>query len=275
MRSFTIKNYYRIGLSLTALSVTALINAASAKAATFTIAGYAWDSANAVTTGKIIQGQEQTEPFTTPFLSSEPEVRDRTIGKLFGGSTSDSSESFTLGKNNLTVSIIELGWGRGISLANEDGQDLVIYETGGSGEPEAFAVAIKKVGASDFTEYLYQVSTQNYQADPNTTHFATAIDLSSFGLNLGDEIESIRIKNLIPSDTVTGDGQGFLGGGNAPKVGPNSIKQNYELGKFDPDITFVAGLHQPKPVPEPAATLGLLALGAFGISSLGKRKRQQ
>ncbi|MFB2934334.1 hypothetical protein ACE1B6_03570 [Aerosakkonemataceae cyanobacterium BLCC-F154] len=275
MRSFAIKNYYGISLSLSALSVTALINAGSAKAATFSVGGYTWDSANAVTTGKIIQGQEQTEPFDTPFLSTELEVRDRTIGKLLGDSQVGSSESrsFSLGKDNSTLSIIELGWGSGMSLTNEDGKDLVIYETGGFGEPEAFALAVKKVGANDFTDYLYEFSSGSYQGDANTTHFATAIDLSSFGLNLGDKIESIRIRNLIPSDTVTGqDGRGFLDGQYQPQVGPG-INQNYAIGKFDPDITFVAGLHKPKPVSEPGATLGLLALGAFGISYLGKRKQ--
>ncbi|MFB2879866.1 hypothetical protein [Floridanema aerugineum] len=274
MRSFTIKDYCQIGLSLTALTVAALINAESAKAATFSIGGYTWDAANSVTTGRIIQGREQAEPFITPFLSSEPEVRDRTIGKLLGGSTFGFSESFALGKDNSTLSIIELGWGSGMSLTNEDGKDLVIYETGGFGEPEAFAVAVKKVGASDFTDYLYEFSSGFYQSDPYTTHFATAIDLSTFGLNLGDQIESIRIKNLILSDRVTGDGQGFLGGGNRPTMGPTYANQVYELGKFDPDITFVAALHRPNPVPEPAATLSLLALGAFGISCLGKRKQQ-
>lgn len=269
MRSFTIKDYYHISLSLTALTVAAFINAESAKAATFSVGGYTWDAANSVTTGKIIQGKEQTESFITPFLSGEPSVRDRTIGKLFDSKNSKSSESFDIGDNS-NVSIIELGWGDGMSLANEVGNDLLIYETGGSNEPEAFAVAVKKLGASDFTDYLYQFSSGYYEFNA----FATAIDLSKFGLNLGDEIESIRIKNLISSDTVTGsDGQGFLGGGNQPKVWPNGVDVYYTSNKFDPDITFVVGSHAPKPVPEPTATLGLLALGAFGISSLGKQKR--
>jgi len=278
MINFTIKNYYQIGLSITALSAV-LSTGQSALAATFQVGGYEWDAANSVTTGKIIQGESQTESFVTPFLSSEPSVRDRTIGNLFGGKDSNSSESFTLGKdneslliNNQTVSIIELGWGDGMSLANDIGNDLVIYETGGAGAPEAFAVAVKKVGASDFTDYLYQSSSGYYQEDA----FATAIDLSSFGLNLGDQIESIRIKNLISSDKVTGqDGQGFLGGQYQPEVGLNGLTKYYTPTKFDPDITFVAGLHATKPIPEPATTLGLLALGAFGISSLGKRKQQQ
>lgn len=271
MRSFTINNYYRIGLCLTALSAVLGI-CQSALAATFQIGGYEWDAANSVTTGKIIQGESQTERFPTPFLSGEPSVKDKSIGKLFGGNNSESSESLDLG-NNSSVSIIELGWGDGMSLANEVGNDLVIYESGSSGAPEAYAVAVKKVGANDFSEYLYQFSRGFYQFDA----FATAIDLSSFGLNLGDQIESIRIKNLISSDTVTGqDGQGFLGGGNRPKVGPNGTTQDYQNDKFDPDITFVAGLHTArKTIPEPASTLGLLALGAFGISSLGKRKQQQ
>lgn len=272
MKNFTIKNYYQIGLSLTALSAV-LSTGQSALAATFQMGGYQWDAANSVTTGKIIQGQEQTNPYRAHFLPNEPLVRDRTIGKLLGSNSDpNSSYSFTLGKDedNLTESIIELGWGNGMSLANKDGNDLVIYESGGSGEPEAFAVAVKKVGASAFTDYRYQPSSGSWES----FSFATAIDLSSFGLNLGDEIESIRIRNLIASDGVKGqDGEGFLGGQYQPKVGPNGITQVYETGKFDPDITFVAGLHTPKPVPEPAATLGLLVLGAFGISSLKKRKQ--
>jgi len=270
MKSFTIKNYVKIGLSLTTLGAIALGTGQSALAASFNVGGYQWDAANSVTTGRIIQGQQQTNAYNAVF---EPAVKDQTIGRLLGTNTDpNSSYSLTLGQDDVTESIIELGWGDGMSLANENGNDLVIYESGSNGEPEAFAVSVKKVGASDFTDYRYQFSSGNW--DSNFYAFATAIDLSSFGLNLGDEIESIRIKNLISSDRVTGqDGQGFLGGQYQAKVGPNGQDTYYAFSKLDPDITFVAGLHSPKPVPEPASTLGLLALGAFGISYLGKRKQ--
>ncbi|HEY9850639.1 MAG TPA: hypothetical protein V6D28_14325 [Leptolyngbyaceae cyanobacterium] len=272
MKSFAKKNAHQMGFSFTALGILLAI-AQPATAATFSVGGYSWDVANSVTTGKIIQGQEQTSAYGASFGPNDPSVNNRTIGRLIESNTApNNSYSFTLGKDNQTESIIELGWGKGMSLANQDGNDVVIYESGGSGEPEAYAVAVKKVGSSGFTNYLYQFSSGYW----DSYSFATAIDFSNFGLNKGEQIEAIRIKNLISSDMVQGqDGQGFLGGQYQPKVGPNGLEPDYSIGKFDADITFVAGLHAPRAVPEPTSGLVLLVFGVAGANLMAKGKKSR
>jgi hypothetical protein len=74
--------------------------------------------------------------------------------------------------------------------------------------------------------------------------FATAFDLSDFGIAEGQSIDRILIANLLPSDRISGiDGQGFVGSQytNTPL---NPITgQPFAGDKLDPDITLVAGLH--------------------------------
>ncbi|MFB2894204.1 PEP-CTERM sorting domain-containing protein [Aerosakkonemataceae cyanobacterium BLCC-F50] len=251
MRSFSGKNYYQIGLSLTALSVTAVIHAGSAQAATFTVGGYTWDSANSVVSGSIVSG-EKISGFDASFRESQ------TVGSILGFG---SNTSVDLG-DSTNRGMIELNWGQGKSLVNADGKDFVVYENGSGGSPEAFAVAVRKVGQNTFSQFLYQFSSG---FEPNV--FATGFDLSDFGIGEKEEIDAIRVMNLIATDKVSGaDGQGFVGGNFSPLTGPFGIG-SYTSDKFDADITYVVGLHSPKPVPEPSSILGLLALGAIGVTS--------
>lgn len=262
-----------MGFSVTALGTILFAIAQPATAATFSLGGYSWDAANSVTTGKIIQGQEQTSAYAATFSPNEPSVSNTTIGRLLDSNTApNNSYSFTLGKDGQTESIIELGWGKGMSLANKDGDDLVIYESGNSGEPEGFAVAVKKVGTNVFTNYLYHFSSGYW----DSYTFATALDFSIFGLNNGEKIEAIRIKNLIASDRVEGeDGQGFLGGTERPEIGLNGTDQYYSADKLDADITFVVGLHAPTAVPEPASGFVLLLFGVAGANVMAKGKKSR
>ena len=166
-------------------------------------------------------------------------------------------------------------------LNNRSGNDLVVYESGNAGAPEVFSVAIRRQGQTDFTNFLYRFSS-SYDAD--TDLFATAFDLSDFGLGESDAIDAIRIANLIGTDRVTGaDGQGFLGGQSAPTTGSQE-PGGYSSSRFDADIAYAVGLHDVvrpvsqtpgQSVPEPASILGLLAFGGFGINSVLKRKQQQ
>lgn len=251
MKKFQMEKYHQIGLSLAVLSVTALLDAGSAKAATISLGGYTWDSANAVVGGSIVSG-EKISGFAASFVESQ------TVGSILGFG---SNTSVDLG-DSTNRGVIELNWGAGKSLANAAGKDFVVYENGSSSSPEAFAVAVRKVGQNTFSEFLYQFSSG---FEPNV--FATGFDLSDFGIGEKEEIDAIRIMNLIASDRVSGaDGQGFVGGNFAPLTGSFGLG-SYTADKFDSDITYVVGLHSAKPVPEPSSILGLLALGALGITS--------
>jgi len=265
-----------VGLILTAFTA---IPSESVHAATLTgekwdgsSTSLTWDESNAVTSGKIISGSPSTFPagFNTLLQSSQ------TVGELFGVEGETSLELEESGN----IGIIELDWG-GNLLANEEGNDLVVYENGSFPEPEAFAVSVRKAGESTFSEYLYQFSdhfSEQYSV------FATVFDLSLFGLGAGEAIDGIRIRNLSPNDLVTGgDGQGFLGGSYTPLTyaGGSSYNPN---DKLDADITYVVGLNdvfaalppseQPSDVPEPSALLGLVGVGLMGLGTrLRARKR--
>lgn len=261
MRKFQIEKYHQIGLSLAVLSVTALIDPGSAKAATISLGGYTWDSANSVVSGSIVSGSQNVFGFNA-FFGSQTEITNKTVGSILGFG---SDTSVNLG-NSINRSVIELKWGNGKSLVNAAGKDFVVYENGSSSSPEAFAVAVRKVGQNTFSQFLYQFSS-GFEVPA----FATAFDLSDFGIGDNEEIDAIRVMNLIATDKVTGaDGQGFVGGNFAPLTGSQG-SGDYDADpmndKFDADITYVVGLHSPKPVPEPSSILGLLALGALGITS--------
>lgn len=262
-----------LGLSLLFTTVGGAI-ASSVSAATLsgvrwngTTTSLTWDENNAVSAGTIISGN----PTTFPAGFSSLVDNSQTVGELLGGETSlELAESGSIG-------IVELNWGDR-RLANQSGNDLVIYENGHANEPEAFALAIRKVGETSFSEYLYQFTDHFSEA---YDVFATVFDLSLFGLAEGEMIDAIRIRNLSPNDLVSDEkGQGFLGGTYTPttRSGGATFDPN---GKLDADITYVVGLHNllapPTPpaskVPEPSTLLGLLGLGIMGCLTRWHRRQ--
>lgn len=275
MNSLARKSYHHVSLSLTALSAIVFATAQSAVAGTFSSAGYTWDSANSVKSGSIISGAGSFG-FDADFFAGSPEIANNTVGSILGLNPGVST-SVNLG-NSSTRSIIELNWGDGMSLGNRAGKDFVVYENGSWLAPEAYGVAVRKVGQSSFTEFRYQFS-EGFEAKV----FATGFDLSDFGIADDEEIDAIRIANLIGTDRVTGsDGQeqGFLGGSLAPKTGDwgegaFELDQPDKLGRFDADITYVVGLHAPKPVPEASSVFSLLGLGVIGAGAIWKRQQHK
>lgn len=257
MKGSIAKSKNLICLSITALSAIALTTAESAKAASFTVAGFTWDSANAVVGGSIVPGSENVYGFNASnFLPNETEVAEKTVGSILGFHPGVST-SVNIGSDTKRGTI-ELNWGGGKSLANATGKDFVLYENGGFSYPEAFAVAVRKVGQNDFTQFRYEFS-EGFESDV----FATAFDLSDFGIGEGEEIDAIRVTNLLATDRVSGaDGQGFLGGSYKPQTGGWGLG-DYTTERFDPDITYAVALHSPKPVPEPSSGLVLLVGGAI------------
>lgn len=271
MNTSTTKNSQnRLSLTLGALTAVSLA-ALSQPAAAVSLGGYTWNPANAVTSGVQVPGSQNIVELSSPSALDAAS----TVAGAMGLS---SNRLVELG-NSTARSILQLDWG-GALLSNRSGKDLVVYESGNAGAPEAFSVAVRRQGQTDFTNFLYQFSS-SYNAE--TDLFATGFDLSDFGLGEGDAIDAIRIANLIATDRVTGDGQGFLGGQNAPTTGPQGGGQ-YASGRFDADIAYVVGLHDvvspvsqtpEQSVPEPSSMLGVLALGAIGAAAVLKRKPQQ
>ena len=223
-----------------------------------------WDEKNAVSGFELIAGSPKTYNTDLANLLQN----SQTVGALFGG-----EPSLELAKSG-SLGIIELNWGNSF-LANGSGNDLVVYELGGLGAPEAFAVSVSQDG-ENFSEYQYQFS-DHFSSSYN--HFATLFDLSAFGVGEGETIQAMRIRNLTSGDRVTeSDGQGFLGGTYEART--HALGGIFDPGsKLDADITYVVGLHDlipPEPesistVPEPSVSIGLLLLGFVGVSLRARR----
>lgn len=212
--------------------------------ATFTIAGFTFDEADLVTDGSIVDGASRTIFFGSGLQF--PELLDNTVGSLVGGS---NGQSIALG-NIFNRSTIELTWAAGAGPANQAGNDLIVYENGFARVPEDYAVAVRSTATGQFTPFRYEFfnsydeTAVNGPAD-GTGLFATAFDLSDFGLATGEAIDAIRIVSLLNDDTVDGaDGQGIVTLNETkplPLLG-NLLDRPLSLGKSDPDITLVAGL---------------------------------
>lgn len=256
----------RVSLALGALGAVSFVGWLQPATAA-SLGGYTWNPVNAVTSGFQVADTQNIV-----LLPSDTSLNAaNTVATAMGL----SGNSFVELGNATGRSIIQLDWG-GALLSNRSGNDLVVYESGNADAPEAFAVAVRRQGQTDFTNFLYRFSTSY---TPESELFATGFDLSDFGLGEGDAIDAIRIANLIGTDLVSGDGQGFLGGQSTPTTGPQGGGL-YPSGRFDPDLAYVVGLHDVvlgdrTTVPEPTSMVSLLAFGALSAGGVLKRKQQQ
>jgi predicted outer membrane repeat protein len=221
--------------------------ATSDTANNYSVGGFTWNPNNAVKSASIIYGQPGTtvSSFLTQFLDNlgQP-VASQTVGNLL---FAQANGSVTVGSDTAPAAIV-LNWG-GLGLTNQAGDDFVIYENGNVGAPEAFGVGVVSATTGQISSYRYEFADSFDDANvgaPNDGQgvFATGFDLSDFGIAPGEAIDSIVIANLLPSDRVSGaDGQGVLGSqySYTPLTQPGG--QTFAADKFDPDITFVTGLH--------------------------------
>ncbi|MBW4462727.1 MAG: hypothetical protein KME47_21190 [Nodosilinea sp. WJT8-NPBG4] len=213
--------------------------------ATFTIAGFTFDETDLVTDGSIVDGASRTLFFGSGLQF--PELLDNTVGSLVGGS---NGQSIALG-NLFNRSTLELTWDAGLGPVNQAGDDFVVYENGFARVPEDYAVAVRSATTGQFTPFRYEFfdsydeTAVNGPAD-GTGLFATAFDLSDFGLAAGEAIDAIRIVSLLKTDTVdSADGQGVVTLNETPHSNllGNLFNRPLSIGKFDPDITLVTGLN--------------------------------
>ena len=230
----------------------------------FTIGGFSFNVANIVSAGSVITSTSGTAGFLSGLLDgSGSPLANKTVGAILnviGGSSANSSA--TLGEAPIVGGIvdnraeIELTWG-GSRLANDTGNDFVIYENGNTGFPEGYAVAVRRTSTGQFTNFLYQFSN-NFDDSAVTSPvdgdgvFATAFDLSAFGLNAGESIDAIRVVNLTESAKVSGtDGQGFVDFTGATGFTPlvASGGSAFANTSLDPDITLVAALRNLQSTP--------------------------
>lgn len=261
-----------------ACGLVVLLCGGSLRADVFTIAGVAFDTANAVQTAAIVEGTvniqdnsskifariEQADP-TSPVASSSginPYLtfdRGGSIGRLLGRSarkSDDRARFISFPEKGVPGAIpnkdrvtIELTW-RKFGLPNEDGPDFVIYEVGSY---EGFAVSVRKAGSTLFSPYRYQFA---YQSDPTHGVNSVQFDLSSFGVGKGEVIDAIRIRNLFNSEAIDGADKvdGTTGEGrvlyptDVEYVAGHKLQTGFSANEFsteslDADLIYAVGLH--------------------------------
>ncbi|MGG6238865.1 hypothetical protein ACQ4N7_09505 [Nodosilinea sp. AN01ver1] len=221
--------------------------------AAFTIAGFTFEENDLVTEGSIVENPSATQLFLSGLQF--PELLDNTAGSLVGGS---DGQSIALG-NLFNRSTLELTWEAGAGPVNQAGDDFVVYENGFANGPEYYAVAVRSATTGLFTPFRYETFNSYDESaisgsDDGTGLFATAFDLSDFGLASGEAIDAVRIKNLTAADIASDIfDQGLLGltDTNGFNVLFDYFQRPLTLDKFDPDITLVAGLNGGTLSPQP------------------------
>lgn len=252
-------------LRTAALIAAAMCLVTSLQAQTFTVGGYQWNMADSPTRVLPIQPSNigGFNFFSSTFLNDQPTFdANRTLGRLMTGTTG-SARFVELG-NAVVRKVIQVDWD-GKRLPNRAGEDFVVYEVGSPGAPEAFMVAVRKKGETAFSAWRYEFAN-SYTAGYNV--FATAFNLSDFGLQEGETIDAILIANLIEADRVdsaSGQGNVYVGGGAGflPLQGPqsNTPSQPYPVDLYDADIVYVAALHNI--LPPNVAVRGTVTLEEF------------
>jgi hypothetical protein len=255
-----------------------LMTAGPVAAVPYTIAGVDFDSDNATTTAIITGGgyntphgtalPSGTSPqwsvppslgtyFQVPTFQANYDPSNPVMGVPGTAVTLGQEPRFPLRPPPDERDIILLTWG-GQGLGNVSGDpDLAVFEAATS---EAFAIrAHSLAGSGDaddyWTDWFYTPYESPYDVINDAT--ATLVDLSGFGLSDGEVINALEITNLLPADTLDlliddqdDYGQVFFGG--SPVPGQDFAPRRYsgslgtwvefEAGKYDPDIQYVAGL---------------------------------
>ncbi len=252
--------------ALAGVALLTLVGSQPGSAQTYSVGGYTWDVAN---------GIKQVLPYDPPqlnrfnifdsqFLIDTDFDRTRTFGWLMTGMSPTGNPRFVELGDSVIRKTIYVDW-QGMRLPNRPGEDFVVYEVGSALAPEAFMVAVRKKGETQFSSWRYEFANS---FSPSYLVFATAFNLDDFGLADGESIDAILVANLISVDRVdssSGQGNVILGGGSGfvPVQGPlaDAPNQPYPTGRFDADIVYIGVLHNI--LPPGFRVSGVVTLGDF------------
>lgn len=240
--------------------MTILLSGSIASGDTFTVAGFTFDDTlgpiNVVPVAPNTLGDFEGFAFSAQFIPLSNQGNDFDVNNSAGiqllGSIpgqNNGGTSISLG-DNFFRGTVELNWGGAVGVTNGAGDDFVAYENGAPGGPEAYMVAVRETGETDFSVFRYEFADDVVRVLPSAgTDIAqvlsTGFDLSDFGLADGATIDAIRVANLLPADTVDdaiGQGSVTLGGdvgGFAPLTGPQGAGGQYNSNGFDADLTYI------------------------------------
>ncbi|QDU28464.1 Pentaxin family protein [Anatilimnocola aggregata] len=187
------------------------------------------------------------------------------IGSQLAGGTTVRAINLPAGNVGTDLrSGVELSWSGPQTLVNADGDDFVVYESSSNPTgPDGFLVQVHVAGGG-WTRLRYEPhdSRQNYIGNTGEGAFATAFDLSSFGLSNTDAIDAIRIVSMTSGDRIDPVGAVFepRAGANVgfgfvipddngatsnifPDPGPLASFTFFGASTFDPDPLYLGVLH--------------------------------
>lgn len=252
----------------------------AATAPLFSFAGFTFDQTATPTQAVALPNgvvNDSPDPFTIGLspgaptgVVAFPESASGFAGNLSLGSllTSGSTvRAINLPAGNVGTEFrsgIELSWGGGQTLVNAAGNDFVVYESSSNPTgPDGFLVQVHVAGGG-WTRLRYELhdSRQNYVGSTSAGAFATAFDLSSFGLSSTAAIDAIRIVSMTSGDRIDPVGAVFepRAGANVgfgfilpddngatsnifPDPGPLASFTFFGASTFDPDPLYLGALH--------------------------------
>lgn len=179
-----------------------------------------------------------------------------TLGRQTVATSGAGPRAVNLPKGNDGASArhgVSVTWGMGKGMPNVTGGDIVIFESGeDAGGPDGFIVRVKSASTGQYTRWYYQAAEKFVSFGSSTQGaFITTIDFSFLGIQAYDTVAEVQIANLVPTDRIDAQGlyaQGFIvpegGAGYAkPEVKQGSDKTFEKKNGYDPDLLYVAGLH--------------------------------
>ncbi len=226
---------------------------------TFTVAGFTFDDTLGPTLVEPVPpstvGNYEAFAFSARFIPLSNQGNDFDVNKSVGiqllgsiAGQNNGGTSVELGDTTFRGTL-ELSWDGDPGATNHAGADFVAYENGSPGGPEAYMVAVRETGATEFSDFRYEFADDVKSVPPSAGTdigqvLSTGFDLSDFGLALGSSIDAIRVANMLPGDTVddaSGMGNVILGGGSgfAPLTGPQGAGGEFNSNGFDADLTYV------------------------------------
>lgn len=184
---------------------------------------------------------------TTTFFAS------LSIGRQFEDSASASTTkalNLPAGNNGTANrSGFELGWTSGVMLTNLTGDDLVVFEAGSAGSPEAYMVQVHNAVDDVWSAWVYIApqSFANYNGQSDVL-YSTKFNLDAFGIPANGRVDAIRIANITDEDRMADlSGEGVVLPEDAGMTSTTLPKApgggTYAGGSLDPDIVYVGGLH--------------------------------
>lgn len=298
-----------------ALLSLALATGASAHAASFSFAGHTFNQNNTpdqfalIASGSSLGGasfnaQPNRITRSVGFVALSGNANSGIVGQAgFDPSLSLGRQGFAQagltqsdGSNSIYASAINLpggtengtrrggfgvSWTGGRSLLVGSGADIVVYESGSAGSPEALMVRARNASTGAWSDWHYnQASGFESYVDASTGGaFAFAFDFSAMGLSLGDLVSEIQVANMLSTDRIDGaDGSAgtvrFDGVGNvAGFFNANNIFTAFGSSAYDADPLYIGVLGQVvggQIIPLPTAGF----MGLAGMAGLAARRRR-